>query len=65
MTATPASFTVKMPGKRPIVNNTADTNLPPSGKAPPFVGRMVRPVGRPPKNGVGKRKVGRPPKAKA
>ena len=65
-TATSASFTVKMPVRGPIVKNTADMILPPSGKAPPFVGGMKRPVGRPPKkNGdIGKRKVGRPPKVK-
>ncbi len=67
MTATAAAFTVTMPSKRPIMKNTAVAMLPPSGKAPPFVGRMRRPVGRPPKNGsdIGKRKVGRPSKAKA
>ena len=66
VTATPASFTVKVPGRGPIVKNTADIILPPSGKAPPYVGTMRRPVGRPPKKdgGIGKKKVGRPPKVK-
>ena len=50
MTATAATFTVTMPSKRPIMKNTAVAMLPPSGKAPPFVGRLRRPVGRPPKN---------------
>jgi hypothetical protein len=54
-----------MPVRGPIVKNTADMILPPSGKVPPFVGTMKRPVGRPPKNGgTGRRKVGRPPKVK-